>query len=138
MRSEASIRPKGHGSGASTHDEKTKERSERMKTKKPDPKSLMSEMYTYFTSYEDRGVPSFPKFARSVGLTTSDLCGMRSHKYFDRVYRECEQVRRDYLIDRALDKRFDPSFVRFVLTSESEERAEESLNNFILELSVKE
>ena len=40
----------------------------------------------------------------------------KRHKKFDRAYRECGEIRRDYLIDRALTRRFDPSFVKFLLS----------------------
>ena len=109
-----------------------------MKRKKPKPDDLVEKMYAYFTSYEDRGLPSFTKFARQVGLTTAELVSLRRHKYFDRVFRECEMMRRDYLIDRALDKRFDPSLAKFILTSEGEEKNRENTNNFVLQLTVKE
>lgn len=75
-------------------------------------------MYSYFTAYEGGGAPSFTKFARSLGVTTSELLEMRVHKRFDEAYRECSEIRRDYLIDTALAKRHDPSFVKFLLTTE--------------------
>ena len=119
-------------------EDNTNERSERMKTKKPKAKDLAREMYLYFTSYDDRGVPSFSKFARSVGLTTADLINLRKHNRFDRAYRECEQIRRDYLIDRALDKRFDSAFTKYLLSCEDERSANEETNDFVLRLEVKE
>ncbi len=75
-------------------------------------------MYTYFHSYCDTGAPSFSKFARSIGITLDELEGLRRHKKFDEAYRECGEIRRDYLIDNALTKRHDPSFVKFLLISE--------------------
>ena len=83
---------------------------------------LPREMYKFFLEYEDDGAPSFPKFARRIGVTVEELGAFRSHKKFDRAYRECNEIRRDYLIDRALTKRFDPSFVKFLL-SEGEDDA---------------
>ena len=97
---------------------------------------LVRAMYSFIIEYDDRGAPSFHKFARSVCLTTEDLISFRSHKKFDRAYRECQQIRRDYLIDRALEKRFDASFTKFLLSDERD-TAEES-DEFLFRLEVKE
>ncbi len=75
-------------------------------------------MYTYFSSYTDVGAPSFDKFARTIGVTLPDIERFRSHSEFDRAYRECNEIRRDYLIDNALAKRYDSSFTKFILASE--------------------
>lgn len=75
-------------------------------------------MYSYFTAYDGIGAPSFDKFARSIGVTLSELLEMRRHKRFDEAYSECSEIRRDYLIDTALAKKHDPSFVKFLLTTE--------------------
>ncbi len=80
-------------------------------------KSLPMDMYKFFSGFSDTaGVPSFEKFAMLRGITLEELNSYRSKRDFDRVYRECCEIRRDYLIDRALNKRFDPSFVKFLLT----------------------
>ncbi len=79
---------------------------------------LPRQMYTFFSSYEDVGAPSFGKFARSIGITHEELSDFRKHAEFDRAWRECSEIRRDYLIDRALTKRHDPSFVKFLLVAE--------------------
>lgn len=80
---------------------------------------LPGRMYAYFTGYEEAdGAPSFPKFARKVGVTPEDLEKFRTHKAFDKSYRACRDIRRDYLIDKALSKRFDASLVKFLLTTE--------------------
>ena len=77
-------------------------------------------MYIFFKSYSDlSGAPSFVKFAESIGVTLADLERFRAHYEFDRSYRECSEIRRDYLIDNALTRRFDPSFVKFLLDNES-------------------
>jgi len=76
-------------------------------------------LYTFFTSYSDSsGVPSFSKFARSIGATLRDIEGFRRHGKFDAAWRECSEIRRDYLIDSALCRRHDPSFVKFLLSAE--------------------
>ena len=77
-------------------------------------------MYLYFVSYDDAGAPSFAKFARSIGVTLLDIEKFRAHKRFEQSYRECSEIRRDYLIDRALTKRFDGAFVKFLLSSDGE------------------
>ena len=66
-------------------------------------------MYLYFASYSESGAPSFCKFARSIGVTTDRLEAYRRYPEFDRSYRECNEIRRDYLIDSALARRGDPS-----------------------------
>lgn len=79
--------------------------------------SLPHDMYRFFVQYSDAaGAPSFEKFAILKGITLEDLNSYRKKLNFDRAYRECCEIRRDYLIDRALTKRFDPSFVKFLLT----------------------
>lgn len=121
-------------------DEKSNERSESVKTKRKVKYStdLPRSLYLYFVTYEDKGAPSFQKFARSVGITTEDVERFRSHRSFDRAYRECQQIRRDYLIDRALDKRFDPSFTKYLLTADEDKIGTEDMNDFTLTLEVKE
>lgn len=80
---------------------------------------LPRKMYTYFCSYEGvGGVPSFEKFARSIGTTLAILLSFRGHKKFDEAYAECNEIRRDYLIDGALAKRLDASFTKYLLDSE--------------------
>ena len=72
-------------------------------------------MYGYFIGYgEAVGAPSFTKFARSIGVTTEKLSSFRSHKEFDAAWRECSEIRKDYLIDMALSKRLDASFTKFI------------------------
>lgn len=75
-------------------------------------------MYEYFSRFADVGAPSFDKFARSVGLTLEDVQSFREHGEFERAYRECSEIRRDYLIDNALGKRLDASLVKYLLDRE--------------------
>lgn len=76
-------------------------------------------LYTHFISHSDTAsAPSFEKFARSIGATLDDIERFREKREFDRAWRECSEIRRDYLIDAALTRRFDPSLVKFLLTSE--------------------
>lgn len=79
---------------------------------------LPRQLYTFFISQNTEGVPSFDKFARSIGTTLEELEDFRKHKEFDRAYRECSEIRRDYLIDSALVRRYDPSLVKFLLAAE--------------------
>ena len=80
---------------------------------------LPKRMYSFFISYsENSGAPSFQKFAKSVGLTTDELEKFKKHSEFMRAYRECSEIRRDYLIDMSLSKRFDSSLTKFILTNE--------------------
>ena len=94
-------------------------------------KDLPKQLYTSFLSMVNDGVPpSFSKFARSVGMTLSELEAFRSkHKRFDEAWRECIEIRRDYLIDTALTRRYDPSFVKFLLTEDgAQESGAEEIN----------
>ena len=100
-------------------------------------RTLPREMYLYFTGFDEQaGAPSFSKFARRIGASLGELEEMRRHKKFDEAYRECSEIRRDYLIDRALTKRFDPSLVKYLLESESE--SEERSEPFSVTLTVEE
>ena len=85
-------------------------------------------MYSYFAGYDDpKGLPSFSKFARLSGVTLEELSDFRKHKEFERAWRECIEIRRDYLIDLAITKRADASMAKFLL-SESEVSDDGSLN----------
>ena len=79
---------------------------------------LPRRIYTFFLSFDGPGVPSFSKFARSIGVTLSDIERFRRHGEFERAYRECSEIRRDYLIDNGLVKRYDSSLTKFLLNSE--------------------
>ena len=109
---------------------------ERKRTKLRYSPELAGRMYIYFLSYEDSGAPSFAKFARSIGVTVEDLEGFRKHKRFDRAYRECSEIRRDYLIDRALTKRFDPTFVKYLLSLDQGGTGDGIGDDFTLKLEV--
>ncbi len=90
-----------------------------MKRKIKYTKELPRLLYTFFLSQADSGnVPSFSKFARSIGATLEELEGFRKFSEFDRAYRESNEIRRDYLIDTALTRRTDPSFTKFILGAE--------------------
>jgi hypothetical protein len=86
-------------------------------------------MYCFFRSFSDQGAPGFRKFADSIGATLEDIESWREHEEFERAYRECSEIRRDYLIDNALTRRFDPTFVKYLLSLEYGEKdcAEEEL-----------
>ncbi len=88
-----------------------------MKMAKKYEKDLPKRLYAYFVGYDEaKGAPSFSKFARQIGVTLEDLTKYRRHGEFDRAWRECTEIRRDYLIDLAITKRADGSFVKFLLT----------------------
>ena len=72
----------------------------------------------FFSGYSDSGAPSYSKFARSIGKTLEEISAWRENDEFDKAWRECGEIRKDYLIDGALTKRHDPSFVKFLLTTE--------------------
>ncbi len=107
-----------------------------MKRKKAKYQSdLARKMYTYFISYDGVGAPSFSKFARSVGMTLDDLQSFLNRRSFKDCYNECSEIRRDYLIDNALTKKFDSSFVKFLLDFEKDKVNDEA-NTLSLELTV--
>lgn len=96
-------------------------------------------LYTYFITYSDVGAPSFAKFARSVGATLEDIGKWRKYSQFERAYRECSEIRRDYLIDNALGKRFDASVVKFLLQTEymmGEDRTDDEARRLDVTLEV--
>ena len=75
----------------------------------------------YFANYNGTdGAPSFAKFRRGHGLSYADFERLKKKRGFSDVLKECSEFRRDYLIDCGLTKRFDASFVKFVLQIESE------------------
>jgi hypothetical protein len=85
-------------------------------------------MYSFFRDFSDpSGAPSIQKFARSIGMTVEEVGEWRRHEDFERAWRECNEIRRDYLIDMALLRRFDPSFVKFLL-SDTEEPTDASID----------
>ena len=79
---------------------------------------LPRRIYTFFLNFDGPGAPSFSKFARSIGATLSDVEQYRKHSEFERAYQECSEIRRDYLIDNGLVKRYDSSFTKFLLSAE--------------------
>jgi hypothetical protein len=82
-------------------------------------KDMPRRLYTFFTSCDDgAAAPSFSKFARSIGSTLSEIESWRKNRTFDKAWRECIEIRRDYLTDMALTRRYDPSFVKFLLGAE--------------------
>ncbi len=102
-------------------------------------KELPRRMYTFFISYDDaQGAPSYEKFARSVGLCAEDIEAFRKHAEFERAYRECGEIRRDYLIDRALTRRFDASFTKFLLSEEDGCTEEEKSDSITVRIEVTE
>ena len=75
----------------------------------------------YFANYNGTdGAPSFAKFRRGHGLSYADFERLKKKRGFSDVLKECSEFRRDYLIDCGLTKRFDASFVKFVLQIEDE------------------
>ena len=81
-------------------------------------KDMPKQLYTFFINHQDATAPSFSKFARTVGVTLSELSAWRKNRRFDEAWRECIEIRRDYLTDMALTRRYDPSFVKFLLGAE--------------------
>lgn len=79
-------------------------------------------LYQFFATYSDAvSAPSIEKFATAIGATVEDVLAFRTHREFERAFQECERIRRDYLTDRALVRKFDPSFVKFLIEREATE-----------------
>ena len=100
---------------------------------------LPRKLYSFFTTYSEIGAPSFSKFAKSIGVTTEDLFSYRENDEFERAYRECNEIRRDYLIDNALCKKFDSSLTKFILGAEfgmGEKKEDESENKLDVTVEV--
>ena len=98
-------------------------------------KDLPRRLYTFFAGYDDeKSAPSLQKFARANGFTTEELLAFEKHEDFARAIRECSEIRRDYLIDKGLTKRFDASFVKYLLDAESSQSTEDSSLSVTLEV----
>ena len=94
-------------------------------------------MYLYFSGYsESVGAPSFTKFARCIGVTLAKLESFKKNASFERAWRECNEIRRDYLIDSALSKRFDSSFTKFLLSEEFGEEVDDEDKRLTVTLEV--
>ncbi len=90
-----------------------------LKKEKKYRKELPRELYTFFIASVNKGdIPSISKFARQNGFSTERLSEFRKYREFDIAWKEVNEIRRDYLTDSALTKRFDPSFVKFILNAE--------------------
>ena len=99
--------------------------------------TLPGRMYRYFVGYDETGAPSFAKFARLAGYTLEELESFRGRKKFGAAWRECSEIRRDYLIDMALTKRHDASFSKFLLSELNGESGTDSAQeDFKLTLEV--
>ncbi len=91
-----------------------------MKRKQKKENEIGKRLREYFlSSAEEPSPPSFSKFARNLGMTLSELSLLRENPEFDRIWLDCIEIRRDYLIDKALTRSCDPSFVKFILTGEA-------------------
>ena len=90
-----------------------------MKKKPKYQKDLPRKIYSYFATYSGQGVPSVSKFAREIGVTVEDIRRFReAHREFERAVVECSEIRRDYLIDNALARKYDASLTKFLLACE--------------------
>ena len=84
-------------------------------------KKIRRALIDYFANYSGQdGAPSLAKFRRGHGISYSDFEKLKCRRDFRDALKECSEFRRDYLIDCGLTKRFDASFVKFLLQSELE------------------
>ena len=62
-------------------------------------------------------LPSFVKFAQSIGVTTATLLRWRErYPAFREAYEECRARLTDRLVDGVLARKYDASFVRAILS----------------------
>ena len=101
-------------------------------------KTLPGKMYSFFRYYDGVGAPSFTKFAQSIGVTLKTLSSFRSRKRFEDAWRECSEIRRDYLTDGALTKKFDSSFTKFILSEEGSVKDTPENEEILVSLEVVE
>ena len=82
-------------------------------------RQLKESMIAFFQNYDTaEGVPSFEKFADTVGCDGEELRLLAERDAdFARAYRRCLSILRDRLTDGALLRRFDPSFCKYALDS---------------------
>ena len=81
-------------------------------------KEYSKRMLNFFTYGDGKALPSFPKFAFSIGARSADLEKWKQeNEDFAAAYDECVARLCDMLTDGALAKRFDCSFVKFLLSS---------------------
>ncbi len=71
-------------------------------------------MINYFKE-EKEVLPSFVRFALSLGCDLATLQKWRKKPVFERAYRHCEDILCDRIILGAMQKRFDSSFSKFLL-----------------------
>ena len=82
-------------------------------------KQLSEKMIAFFQNYDAlEGVPSFEKFADTVGCDGEELRLLADgNADFARAYRRCQSILRDRLTDGALLRRYDSSFCKYALDS---------------------
>lgn len=110
-------------------------RKKKVKYRKDFPKMI----YTFFVTYKETGsIPSFEKFAQSIGATLAEIESFKRYGEFERAWRECAEIRKDILIDSALCKKFDSSLVKFLLASEYRmgDEADEGDNSLSVTLEI--
>ena len=76
-------------------------------------------MVRFFQTYDQaEGIPSFEKFADTIGADAQDIdAWSKQSKHFRRAVARCTRILRDRLTDAALLRRYDPSFCKYVLDS---------------------
>lgn len=83
-------------------------------------KEISQRMYCFFRDFRGDGIPSFSKFARTEHLTYETLESLCDDPEFYRIWRECAEIRRDIIIDRAITRHGDGSFAKFLLGEEGQ------------------
>ncbi len=103
-------------------------------------KDYAKKMLDFFAYGEGKGLPSFEKFAFSIGALRADLERWRKEDpIFSKCYDECVFRLCDMLTDGALIKRYDPSFVKFLLSSRygfSEDEEKDETKPFEVKITV--
>ncbi len=111
------------------------------------PEALGEKMLNYFRKAGAEGsdaredLPSFVRFAQSLGTTTGALRRFKEQNAgFAEVWEECEEILCDRITDGALHRRLDGSFAKFLLTTRFgfAEKAEAEDEPFAVEILLKE
>ena len=93
--------------------------------------SYAAEMLAYFSSYSEKGVPQFSKFARKIGVTLRTLENWRdSKKKFAEAYGECEAIQREMLVDCGLEGRYNSRVTIFMLEQKNRDAGEQTIPRF--------
>ena len=82
--------------------------------------SASADVHIFYNLQREYRCTELFKVCKKYRATLEELSSLRRNRAFDEAWRECSEIRRDYLIDGALSRRFDPSFTKFLYEKEKE------------------